>query len=265
MEPKLWFSSHWDLWLLHSMGLWWQQEGQSRYSKWIQREREQKLTGETTNGGLGRSRRQDTSPGFPLLLSSLLCPRVVGTYGQDSPCSTMPLSPKSSSVGQEKLLSNKVYVFESWTQGHCLIIVKSERSSSFFLGMKWITETSGQELCVLIYLCSFISLFGLLQQNTTNWWLQQQEFVVFQLQRQMFWNPGVGRGGCLLDILRGLCLLTCSSLLVAVSCAVVHRCTSTSLHPSPSAPRSPPPRVHWRDLVYRRGQIHRSQGLLFHR
>ena len=42
----------------------------------------------------------------------------------------------ASVVGQEKLLSNKVYVFESWTEDHCLIIVKYERSSSFFLGMK---------------------------------------------------------------------------------------------------------------------------------
>ena len=68
--------------------------------------------------------------------SHCCAPWVAGTYGQDSPCSTMPLSPKSLPVGQEKLLSNKVYIFESWTEDHCLIILKSERSSSFFLGMK---------------------------------------------------------------------------------------------------------------------------------
>ena len=81
--------------------------------------------------------------------------------------------------------------------------------------------------------------------------------------------------GFLPEILRGLCLLTSSSLLVVVSCAVVHRCSTTSLLPSPPGPlpcvsvslllgtpvvlnQSPPcqvwPRIlnlmYWRDLVY---------------
>lgn len=53
----------------------------------------EKLTGETKNGGLGRNRGKDTSPGFLLLLSVLTAmphrwrgPSI--TCGQDSPRSS---------------------------------------------------------------------------------------------------------------------------------------------------------------------------------
>ena len=67
------------------------------------------------NGGLGRSRGKVEERSLLSCFHGSHCcaPGVVGTCGQDSPCSVMPLSPKSSPVGQGKLLTNKVYIFES--------------------------------------------------------------------------------------------------------------------------------------------------------
>ena len=70
----------------------------------------EKLTGETKNGGLGRNRGKDTSPGFPLLLSVLTAmprgwqgPGI--TCGQDSlRSSQMSLGPGVLAGGPGKTL-----------------------------------------------------------------------------------------------------------------------------------------------------------------